>query len=49
MPSMVQAWCERKEPKQFEQIARQFEQLTEVIDILRKEAAMLKDQRIIKP
>ena len=49
IPSMVQSWRERKESKQFEQIARQFEQLTEVIDILRKEVAMLKEQRIVKP
>ena len=42
MPSMIQAWRERKESKQFEKLA-------EVVDILRKEVAMLKEQRIVKP
>ena len=49
MPSMVQAWRERKESKGFGQIAIQFERLEKVVDMLREEVAMLKEQRIVKP
>jgi len=42
MPLMIQAWRERKESKQLETLA-------EVVDMLKKEVAMLKEQRIVKP
>lgn len=42
MPSMLQAWRERKGSKQIQQLA-------EVVDTLRKEIALLKEQRIVKP
>ena len=42
MPSILQAWRERKGTKEIQQLA-------EVVDTLRKEIALLKEQRIIKP
>jgi len=49
IPSMVQAWRERKESKRFEQIISQVEQLAKVVDILKDEVLLLKEQRIVKP